>query len=179
MQSTYETNHRSADNIIRMMIIGSSMLLLQWSSAGCTSNDDGSSKGSLIRTLPPGSFISSDTVNSDAGAATTEAENESQVDDDNHIGSDLPYDARPQVGETYQLVNSFLEKGPAPAAIISVEPADVWRHAELAGNTAFVITQADCDHQGNRDVSRDRIIVTWQNADGSQESDHLDMRYCD
>lgn len=92
--------------------------------------------------------------------------------------SDLPYDAKLPVGATYFLEQSFWEKGPSPAKIIKVEVEGGWRAAELASNTPFVVTQADCDHQGNKDVGRDRIFVTWQNFDGSTETDHLDMRYC-
>ena len=42
----------------------------------------------------------------------------------------------------------------------------------------FVVTQADCDHVGNRDVGRDRAIVTWRNHDNTEDSDHIDLRYC-
>jgi hypothetical protein len=41
-----------------------------------------------------------------------------------------------------------------------------------------VVTQADCDHAGNRAAGRDRVVVTWKNADQSEGSDHLDIRYC-
>jgi hypothetical protein len=92
--------------------------------------------------------------------------------------SDLPYDAKLPVGATYFLEQSFWEKGPSPAKIIKVEVEGGWRAAELASNSPFVVTQADCDHQGNKDQGRDRIFVTWQNFDGSTETDHLDMRYC-
>lgn len=40
------------------------------------------------------------------------------------------------------------------------------------------MTDADCTHVGNRDVGRDRVVVTWTNANGSTQSDHLDIRYC-
>jgi hypothetical protein len=95
--------------------------------------------------------------------------------------ADLPYDARIGVGMEYKLSWSFLEKGPLPAKILSVgmEAGGSWRLAELQADTTFVVTQADCDHVGNRDVGRDRIEVTWQNQDGSTSTDHLDMRYCD
>ena len=48
----------------------------------------------------------------------------------------------------------------------------------LVGAT-FIVTQADCDHEGNRDKGRDRIFISWTNPDGSSEIDHLDLRYCD
>ncbi len=94
--------------------------------------------------------------------------------------ADLPYDAKLPLAATYKLTDSFLEKGPLPAKILSVTmEGGSWRLAELAANTSFTITQADCAHAGNRDVGRDRIEVKWQNADGSIDSDHLDLRYCD
>lgn len=95
--------------------------------------------------------------------------------------ADLPYDARIGVGMEYQLSWSFLEKGPLPAKILDVtmKAGGTWRLDELKANTRFTVTQADCDHQGNRDIGRDRIEVTWQNQDGSISTDHLDMRYCD
>lgn len=95
--------------------------------------------------------------------------------------SDLPYDAKIPLGATFRLSDSFLEKGPVPARIVSVtmEGGGTWRLAELIADTAFVLTQADCEHEGNRDIGRDRVVVTWENADGSTESDHLDLRYCE
>ena len=53
-----------------------------------------------------------------------------------------------------------------------------WRLTELQAGSSFVVTQADCAHEGNRDIGRDRVVVTWMNLDGSTESDHLDLRYC-
>jgi hypothetical protein len=49
----------------------------------------------------------------------------------------------------------------------------------LQAGTAFTVTQADCDHAGNRDKGRDRVFVTWKNTDQSQSTEHLDIRYCD
>lgn len=92
--------------------------------------------------------------------------------------SDLPYDAKLPLGATYFVEQSFWEKGPSPKKIVKVEVEGGWRAAELQSNTPFVVTQADCDHQGNKDTGRDRIFVTWENFDGSTETDHLDMRYC-
>jgi len=92
--------------------------------------------------------------------------------------SDLPYDAKLPLGATYFVEQSFWEKGPSPKKIVKVEVEGGWRAAELQSNTPFVVTQADCDHQGNKDKGRDRIFVTWENFDGSTETDHLDMRYC-
>ena len=54
-----------------------------------------------------------------------------------------------------------------------------WRLSELHAGTSFVVNALDCTHAGNRAVGRDRVIVKWKNADGTTESDHLDLRYCD
>lgn len=95
-------------------------------------------------------------------------------------GADLPYDVVPALGATVRpIVDAFAEKGAQPASIVSVTlDGGTWRLAELEAGTPFVVTAADCDHVGNRDVGRDRVVVTWANADGSVESDHLDIRYC-
>ncbi len=94
--------------------------------------------------------------------------------------AELPYDARLAVGDSFALVDAFLEKGPPPAQVTKVTlEGGSWRLAELQAGTRFTVTQADCDHEGNRGKGRDRIFVTWKNADGSSETDHLDMRYCD
>jgi hypothetical protein len=93
--------------------------------------------------------------------------------------ADLPYDVRPPVRATFRLLDAFLLRGAPPAAIVKVSmEGSTWRLAELQSGAAFAITQADCDHEGNRGQGRDRIFVTWKNADGSVETDHLDMRYC-
>lgn len=97
--------------------------------------------------------------------------------------SDLPYDAKIPLGAAFKLTDAFLEKGPVPAKVLSVTMdgggSTGWRLAELQANTQFTVTQADCAHAGNRSEGRDRVIVRWQNADGSTDSDHLDLRYCD
>jgi hypothetical protein len=92
----------------------------------------------------------------------------------------LPYDVRPQLQATVRpVIDAFAAAGTQPAAILSVElDGGSWRLTELQAGTAFVVTQADCDHVGNRSVGRDRVIVTWRNADQSVRSDHLDIRYC-
>jgi len=108
-------------------------------------------------------------------------------DGEGHDGSsqggnaDLECNMSLPLGETFQLELAFLEKGAAPAEIVSVEMEgdSTWRLAELQANTPFVVTQDDCAHAGNRDQGRDRMVVTWKNADGSIESDHLDLKYCD
>lgn len=94
---------------------------------------------------------------------------------------DLPYDIKPQLGDSVSpIIDAFAEKGAQPAAIVDVTmDGGSWRLAELQNGDAFTVTDADCSHAGNRDVGRDRVFVTWQNADGSTETDHLDIRYCD
>ena len=108
-------------------------------------------------------------------------------DCDEHHGEDdsgeggLPYDVRPQLGDTTTpIVDAFAEEGAQPAAITSVTMnGGTWRLAELQAGTSFVVTQADCDHVGNRDVGRDRVFVTWNStANSVSQTDHLDIRYC-
>ncbi|MFN0249046.1 MAG: hypothetical protein ACKV2T_19330 [Kofleriaceae bacterium] len=99
--------------------------------------------------------------------------------DDDESDVDLPYDIKMTLGETYTpIADAFAEKGAQPAAILSVTGA-TWRATELQAGTSFTVGQADCDHAGNRDVGRDRVIVTWMNTDGSMDADHLDLRYCE
>jgi hypothetical protein len=103
---------------------------------------------------------------------------EGEDDGGGSTGAQLPYDVKPQLGATATpIADAFAAEGQQPASIVSVTGA-TWRAAELSAGTAFVVTQADCDHQGNRDIGRDRVVVTWTNADGSTASDHLDIRYC-
>lgn len=94
--------------------------------------------------------------------------------------ADLPYDVKLALGATFRLTDAFREKGPLPQAVLEVTmDGGDWRLAELRADAPYVVTQADCDHDGNRDRGRDRIFVTWRNADGSTETDHLDLRYCE
>jgi hypothetical protein len=96
--------------------------------------------------------------------------------------SELPYDVKMDEGKTYTpIADAFAEKGGQPAAIVSVtfDGGGSWRATELTAGTSFTITPQDCAHVGNRDVGRDRVIVTWENSDGTTESDHLDLRYCE
>ena len=101
-------------------------------------------------------------------------------DDHGGGGADLPYDVVPALGATVRpIFDAFAEEGMQPASIVSVTlDGGTWRAAELSAGTPFVVTSADCDHAGNRDTGRDRVVVTWTNADGSSASDHLDIRYC-
>jgi hypothetical protein len=122
------------------------------------------------------------------GGASGDSDGDGITDDhdcDEHPGEDadedgLPYDVRPQLGAmTRPIVDAFAARGAQPAEIMSITlTGSSWRIAELRAGTAFVVTRDDCDHAGNRDVGRDRVVVTWKNADQSQQSDHLDIRYC-
>lgn len=91
--------------------------------------------------------------------------------------AELPYDVRLGVGDSFALIDAF--EGAAPAITDVEMDGGTWRLSELQSGTTFVVTQADCDHEGNRDTGRDRIFVRWTNPDGSSEIDHLDLRYCD
>jgi hypothetical protein len=104
----------------------------------------------------------------------------SESGDDEGGEADLPYDIEVDVGDTVDLMEAFDEKGVLPTAILDVtmEDGGDWRLEELQSGTPFVVDQADCDHEGNRDTGRDRIFVTWQNPDGSEATDHIDLRYC-
>lgn len=99
-------------------------------------------------------------------------------EDEDGDDADLPYDVRPALGSTTSpIADAFAQKGGQPTAVLSVTGA-TWRSAELAAGTPFVVTDADCSHAGNRDLGRDRVIVTWTTADGATHADHLDIRYC-
>ena len=106
---------------------------------------------------------------------------EDDDDDDQDGDADLPYDVAPQLGEAATpILDAFGEKGPLPAEILSVTlDGGTWRLGELQAGLPFIVTAEDCEHEGNRDVGRDRVVVTWRNASGSTESDHLDIRYCE
>lgn len=106
-------------------------------------------------------------------------------DCDQHAGEDgmrtaLPYDVRPQLGAMARpVIDALAERGGTAPQIVSVTmEGGTWRLTELQAGTAFTVTQADCDHAGNRATGRDRVVVTWKNADQSQSTDHLDIRYC-
>jgi len=110
---------------------------------------------------------------------------EDDHDCDEHAGEDgmrdgLPYDVRPALGATTRpIADAFAVRGTQPAEIVSITMSGgSWRLTELQAGTAFTVTQDDCDHAGNRDIGRDRVVVTWNNADQSTSSDHLDIRYC-
>lgn len=133
---------------------------------------------------PPGTIAHTGSDSDDDGDGISDDEDcdENEGEDDCDGEVDLPYDVKPQLGDTTTpIADAFAEKGAQPAAIVSVvmDGGGSWRLSELQAGTSFVVTQADCDHEGNRDTGRDRVIVTWMNLDGSTESDHLDLRYCE
>jgi hypothetical protein len=92
----------------------------------------------------------------------------------------LPYDIRPATGATTQpILDAFAERGGQAPTIVSVTmDGGTWRLAELQAGTSFVVTQDDCSHAGNHGTGRDRVFVTWTNADQTTSTDHLDIRYC-
>lgn len=164
---------------------------------GMPDDDDGADdadddKGGLSLTSPS---EGSDDDHDEDGDGVCDGDDDDDDDDgiaddddcDEHEGGDsdeseLPYDIRLALGGSYTpIADAFAEKGAHPAAIVSVtfDGGGSWRAAELAAGSSFTITADDCNHVGNRDVGRDRVIVTWRNADGTTESDHLDLRYCE
>lgn len=130
--------------------------------------------------------VSADRGGDDAGKDSDGDGIPDDRDCDQHAGEDgmrtaLPYDVRPQLGATTRpVLDAFAERGGTAPQIVSVTmEGGTWRLTELQAGTAFTVTQADCDHAGNRDIGRDRVVVTWKNADQTQSTDHLDIRYCD
>ena len=100
--------------------------------------------------------------------------------DDDDGEADLPYNVDLQLGDTFQLTDAFLMKGAAPAAVLELTmSAPQWRLVELQNDTPYVVNQDDCDHEGNHGTGRDRYEITWENQDGTTESDHFTVRYCD
>ena len=156
---------------------------------------DDASDDSVARTADSGSSDSADDDDEDddgvSDCADDDDDNAGIVDDDDcdeQEGEDgdeveLPYDVRMAEGQSVTpIADAFAEEGAQPQAILSVEMdggGAGWRLAELQAGATFTVTGADCAHVGNRDVGRDRVIVTWRNASGAVESDHLDLRYCD
>lgn len=149
-------------------------------------HDDTTSDGSGDDSGHHDSFAAPD--DDGGGSADSDGDGIPDSDDcDNRHGEDddssdeLPYDVRPALGATTQPIQeAFAEKGGQPAAIDSVTlEGGSWRLAELQAGTAFLVTEDDCTHRGNRDVGRDRVIVTWRDdLNGVSQSDHLDIRYC-
>ena len=104
-------------------------------------------------------------------------------EDDSPEGADLPYDVKPQLGQTATpIADAFREENPGatvPTILGVTMDGGSWRLTELQAGTPFVVTQDDCNHVGNRDIGRDRVFVTWQNPGGATSTDHLDIRYCE
>jgi hypothetical protein len=123
-----------------------------------------------------GGSSSGSSSSSSPSDSADQAENESASEQCDAPGrADLPYNVRPQLGQTWKLGDAFLEKGPLPKAVLSVSmAAPAYRLAELQSGAAFTVTQADCDSAGNHGND-----ITWQNFDGTTESDHMTIRFCD
>ena len=101
--------------------------------------------------------------------------------DEDDTDADLPYNVNLQLGDSFQLTDAFLMKGSnLPAAVIelTMTAPPEWRLVELQNDTPYVVNQDDCDHEGNHGTGRDRYEITWENQDGSVESDHFTIRYC-
>ena len=80
---------------------------------------------------------------------------------------------RPGLGSTTRPIqDAFAENGGAqPAADRVGDDARRWRLAELQrAGTAFLVSEDDCNHAGNRDVGRDRVIVTWRDVVAARRS---------
>jgi hypothetical protein len=128
---------------------------------------------------------SSDDGGSDDGSSSDDSgsSDDCSTDDDGadeDEAADLPYNYDVALGDVVLLADIFAEEGPQPAAVTSLEPREGdWRLVELVGGVAFEVTQDDCDHEGSEGTGRDRFDITWQNADGSIESDHFTIRYCE
>ncbi|MDQ3369698.1 MAG: hypothetical protein M3680_30110 [Myxococcota bacterium] len=102
------------------------------------------------------------------------------ADGDDDDEADLPYNIELARGASVTpILDGFAQQGPQPAAILSITMAgSSWRLTELQAGVAFIVTDADCAHAGNRDVGRDRVVVTWRNSNGETETDHATLRYC-
>ena len=110
----------------------------------------------------------------------TDTDGDDEDTDDDEGEADLPYALEVDLGDIVDLNDAFLEEGPLPAAVleITMEDGGDWRLDEFRLGIPFIVTEEDCEHEGNRDTGRDRLFVTWQNDDGSEDTDHIDIRYC-
>jgi hypothetical protein len=149
-----------------------------------TEDDDGDGTPNLFDDDDDGDGVADDLDASEVDDDDCEDQEEFCDDDegdDDEGEIDLPYDIKMALGETYTpILDAFAEKGAVPTGTITLEmDGSDWRLAELEANTPFTITQEDCDHEGNRDVGRDRVFVTWETPGGGSETDHLDLRYCE
>lgn len=139
-------------------------------------------RGVAVKSSGSGSGGSSGGKDDDSKAdSKSESESESESNDCYKAGrADLPYNWNLSVGRTVRLADAFLEKGAPAKAIVSVTMEGTpWHLTELQTGASITVTQADCDHEGNHGTGRDRIVLTWENADGSKETDHMTIRWCD
>ncbi|HEX8109125.1 MAG TPA: hypothetical protein VF516_15435 [Kofleriaceae bacterium] len=139
--------------------------------------DDGDHTGTVSADHDGGGDASKD---SDGDGISDDRDCDQRPGEDG-MRTELPYDVRPQLGATTRpVLDAFAERGGTAPQIVSVTmDGGTWRLTELQAGTAFTVTQADCDHAGNRATGRDRVVVTWKNADQTQSTDHLDVRYCE
>lgn len=115
-----------------------------------------------------------------AGDGDADTDADADRDDDEGGECDLPYDIKMPLGSVHApIADAFAEEGCVPESFTVELDGVEWRAEELLSGAAFEITEADCDHEGNRDAGRDRVNVTWTQPSGETETDHLDLRYCD
>lgn len=131
---------------------------------------------------PDGSGVDDGATDSDHDGIPDSEDCDTHPGEDSNPNSELPYEIRPALGATTQPIrDAFAEQsGVQPASIDAVTmDGGTWRLAELRAGTAFLVTEDDCTHAGNRDIGRDRVIVTWRDmANAATQVDHLDIRYC-
>ncbi len=140
------------------------------STAGPSACGEGSCTTSDTGTTEPRADASGGPLSSSSGSGET---------GDPQGSASLPFDLEVDLGDTVLLLDAFALGGPLPAEILDVTmDGGDWRLDELAGGVPFTVTQADCDHEGDHGPGRDRMTVTWENADASQGSDEVDVRYC-
>ena len=125
-------------------------------------------------------FASDDPNDDDGDGIPNDEDCDNHPGEDNDRDGELPYDVKPQLGSTATpILDAFAERGGTAPTIVSVTmDGGTWRLTELQNSTPFVVTNDDCTHDGNRDVGRDRVFVTWQTTTGTA-TDHLDIRYCE
>ncbi len=51
-------------------------------------------------------------------------------------------------------------------------------YRRLMSCLAIIRIRGNRDTPSRLDIGRDRVVVTWMNADQTQSTDHLDIRYC-
>ena len=152
--------------------------------AGCTNDIGDGVRDGLVECPDGAEFCAADFPQDDepGGEFGTQDDADDEPDGEtDEADIDLPYDIKMILGETYvPIIDAFLEKGAVPDNILEVTMEDgSWRMDELVALESFEVTEADCNHDGNRDIGRDRIFVTWETLNGDTETDHLDLRYCE